>query len=194
MNFRKIRCPLSAVSLLLAGITLFPATVLAAEEGEPWGLWLSLGRLLNLLLVVFVLIWIARKPLSNFFASRSESIREQLAEAQKARADAEAKLAEVQARMSHLDEELKEIAGKAEADAKDEYAKLLGQAEQDAEKIVERARQEIEGMTRTGQQELRRHAAELSVQMAEEKIQNEISDADHKRLLDRFVAKLGDKL
>ena len=175
MNFRKTRFSLSAALLLLAGFAAFPETAFAAEEGEPWGIWLSLGRVFNLLLVVGVLIWVARKPLSNFFANRSESIREQLAEAQKARADAEARLAEVQSRMSRLDDELKEIANTAEKEAQDEYQKLLVQAEQDAEKIVERSRQEIEGMTRAAQQELRLHAAELSVRLAEEKIQNEIS-------------------
>jgi F-type H+-transporting ATPase subunit b len=193
MNFRQIRFSFSAASMLLAGFAAFPATALAAEEGEPWGIWLSLGRLFNLVLVVGVLIWIARKPLSNFFAHRSDSIREQLADAQKARTDAEAKLAEVQSRMSRLDDELKEIANTAEREAGDEYKRMLAQAELDAGKIVERSRQEIEGMTRIAQQALRLHAAELSVRLAEEKIQNEISDADHERLLNRFVSKLGGK-
>jgi F-type H+-transporting ATPase subunit b len=193
MNFRNARFFLVASSLLLAGLAAFPETVLAAEKGEKWGIWLSLGSLFNMLLVVGVLIWFVRKPLSDFFSSRSESIREQLAEAQKARADAEARLAEVQSRMSRLDDELKEIASAAEKDAQEEYKRLLARAEQDAEKIVERSRQEIEGMTRTAQHALRLHAAELSVRLAEEKIQNEISGPDHERLFNRFVAKLEGK-
>ncbi len=172
MKFRKIRLFLSAASLLLAIMTACPEMALAAEEADGWGVWLSLGRVFNLLLVVGVLILIARKPLSNFFAGRSESIREQLAEAQKARAEAEMKLAEVRSRMSRLDDELKEIADTAEQEARSEYGKLLAQAEQDAEKIVERSRQEIEGMTRTAKQELKLHAAELSVRLAEERIQS----------------------
>jgi F-type H+-transporting ATPase subunit b len=194
MNFQKSRFFLSAASLMIAGFAAFPASAFAAGEGEPWGIWLSVGRLFNLLLIVVLLVVIARKPLSKFFAGRSDSIREQLAEAQKARADAEARLAEVQSRMSRLDDELKEIAGTAEKEAQEEYERMLAQAELDAEKIVERSRQEIEGMTRTAQHELRLHAAELSVKLAEEKIQNEISDADHERLLNRFVSKLGGKL
>ena len=194
MNFRKPRFFISAAFLAIAGFAAFPATVLAAEESEPWGTWLSVGRVFNLLLVVAVLILIARKPLSNFFASRSDSIREQLAEAQKARAEAEARLAEVQSRMSRLDDELKEIASTAEKVAQDEYKRMLAQAEADAEKIVERSRQEIEGMTRTAQQELKIHAAELSVRLAEDKIQSEITAADHERLSNRFVSKLGGTL
>lgn len=194
MNFRKTRFLLSSALLVIAGCAAFPETAFAAEESQPWGIWLSVGRMFNLLLVVTLLVVIARKPLSKFFAGRSDAIREQLAEARKARADAEARLAEVQSRMSRLDDELKEIADTAEKEAQDEYAKMLAQAEQDAGRIVERSRQEIEGMTRAAQQELRLHAAELSVALAEEKIQNEISGDDHERLLNRFVSKLGGKL
>jgi F-type H+-transporting ATPase subunit b len=192
MNLQNARFFSVFVALLLAGI-LCPETASAAEEGSRWGVWLDVGRVFNLLLVVGVVVWIARKPLSNFFTGRTQAIRDQLAEAQKARMEAEAKLAEVESRMSRLNDELKEIANAAEKEAQDEYQRLIAAAGQEAEKIVERSKQEIEGMTRTAQQELKLHAAKLSVQMAEERIQSEITDADHERLFSRFVEKLGGK-
>ena len=142
-------------------------------------------------MVVGVLVWVARKPLSNFFANRSQAIKDELAEAQKGRMEAEAKLAEIESKMSRLDDELKEIARTSEKEGQEEYQRLLATAEQDAQKIVERSRQEIEGMTRAAQLELRQHAAELSVHLAEEKIRSEITPADRERLFSRFVTKLG---
>jgi F-type H+-transporting ATPase subunit b len=179
------------VLLLTAGRFALPEMALAAEEGNKWGIWLDVGKFLNLLLVVAVLVWAARKPLVNFFASRTEAIREQLAEAQKARMEAEAKLAEIESRMSRLDDEIREIKSAADKEAKDEYQRLLAAAEQDAEKIVERSRQEIDGITRAAQQELKLHVAELSVKMAEERIRGEINDADRERIFSQFVTKLG---
>jgi F-type H+-transporting ATPase subunit b len=193
MNFRIARFFSVLMALPAAALVAFPETASAAEEGSRWGVWLDVGRVFNLLLVVGVVVFIARKPLANFFSGRTQAIREQLAEAQKARAEAEARLAEIESRMSRLNDELKEIADGAEKDAQAEYQHLIAAAEQDAEKIVERAKQEIEGLTRTAQQELKRHAAKLSVQMAEERIQSEITNADHERLFHRFIAKLGDK-
>jgi F-type H+-transporting ATPase subunit b len=179
--------------LLSAEIILLPEAVLAAEELNPWGIWFNVGRVFNLMLVVGVLVWIARKPLSNFFAGRSQSIREELAEAQKARTEAEAKLAEIESRLSRLDDELREIANTAEKGAQDEYQRLLATAEEDAQKIVERSKQEIEGMTRAAQMELKQHAAELSIRLAEERIRSTITDADQERLFSRFITKLGGK-
>jgi F-type H+-transporting ATPase subunit b len=136
-------------------------------------------------------VWVARKPLKSFFASRTQSIQEQLAEARKVQEEADAKLAQMESQMSHLDEELRALGADAEREARDEYQRLLAEAEQDANKIVERARQEIEGLTRTAQMELKAHVAELSVRLAEEGIRREITDQDRDRLFMRFVTKLG---
>ena len=95
--------------------------------------------------------------------------------------------------MSRLDDEIREIKLAAEKEAKEEYQRLLAAAEEDAEKIIERSRQEIGGITRAAQKELKIHVAELSVQMAEEKIRGEITDADRGRIFSRFVTKLGGK-
>ena len=177
--------------LLIAGSIVLPGTAFAAEEGSKWGIWLTIGKFFNLFLVIAVVIWATRKPLSNFFAGRTQAIREQLAEAQKARIEAEAKLAEIQSRMSRLDDEIREIKAAAESEARVEYQRLLAAAERDAEKIVERSRQEIDGLTRAAQQELKIHVAELSVQLAEEKIRGEITDEDRQRIFSKFVTKLG---
>jgi F-type H+-transporting ATPase subunit b len=138
-------------------------------------------------------VWVARKPLASFFAGRAQSIQEQLAAARKAREEADAKLAEIESQMSHLDEQLRDLGVAAEKEAQDEYQRLLAETQRDADKIVERARQEIEGLTRTAQMELKAHVAELSVRLAEEGIRREITDQDRDRLFMRFVTKLGAK-
>ncbi len=182
-----------ALALVLVPIC-FPVDVLAAEGSEDrWGLWFGLGRFFNLALVVGVVVWAARKPLASFFVNRSRLIREELEEAQKARHDAERRLAEVEARMSRLDDELEEIRAAAEREAREEQDRLLEEAERDADKIVGRTRAEISGMTRAAQLELQAHAVELSIKLAEERIRRDITDEDRGRLFQDFVAKLGGK-
>lgn len=184
---------LVSMMLLTAGKAVLPEIAFAAEEGNKWGIWLGIGKFANLILVVAVLVWVARKPLANFFSSRTQGIHEQLAEAQRARKEAETKLAEMESRMSRLDDEIREIRIAAEKEAQEEYRRLLTAAEQDAEKIIERSKQEIEGITRAAQQELKLHVAELSVKLAEEKIRGEITEVDRQRIFSRFVIKLEGK-
>lgn len=191
MKPRTVSCLLFTF-FVTAVLLLAPEAALCSEGGgDRWGPWLTIGRLFNLALVIGVLVWIARKPLANFYASRTATIREQLAEAQKARQEAEAKLAEVETRMSQLDTELRAMKEAAEKEGQEEYARLNAAAERDAQKVIERARQEIEGMTRAAEIELKAHAAELAVQLAEERIRQEISSEDRDRLFTRFVTKIG---
>jgi F-type H+-transporting ATPase subunit b len=169
-----------------------PAGLQAAEGAEGHSeLVLNLGKLVNLLLVLAVLVWVVRKPLANFFASRTHAIREQLAEAQKARQEAEAKLAQIEASMSSLDDELRRIREDAEREAQEEYERQVAAAEKDAEKLIARARQEIDGMTRAAQAGLKEHAAGLSVELAQARIRSEMTAEDHERLFARFVSKVG---
>jgi len=177
----------------MALVLLSPAASWAAEGGESkWGFLMTAGRLFNLALVAAVLVWAARKPLANFFSSRARLIQDQLAEAQAARQEAEARLEEISRRMARLDEELREIRDSAEREAREEYDRILASAELDAGKILERARMEISGMTRSAQIELRAHVADLSVELAERLIRQEINEGDRDRLFGRFVTRLGE--
>jgi F-type H+-transporting ATPase subunit b len=190
---RDLRRGSLIILLLLACVAfLFPGQVLAAEQGgDKWGILLTIGRFFNLALVIGIVVWIARKPLAEFFVTRTQSIHEQITEAEKVRRESEAKLADIQSRMSHLDEELRALKESAEKEAQAEYQRLIGEAERDAQKIVDRARQEIEGMTRAAHLELKTHAGELSVRLAEEIIRREITDDDRGRIFARFVTRLG---
>ena len=163
----------------------------ASESGDRWGSLLEIGKLPNLLLVAAVLVYAGRKPLASFFANRTQAIRDQLMEAQKARLEAEARLNEINLRMSSLDEELRQMKAAAEIEAREEQERLIASADREAEKILERARQEIEGLTRAAQLELKAHVAELSVQLAEGKIKGEMTAEDERRLFARFVARVG---
>ncbi len=182
------------VLIVLAGSLIDATPLLAAEGGEGgWGIWLFVGRLFNLAVVVGLLVWVARKPLANFYASRSESIREQLAEAQRARAEAEAKLAEIEARMSRLDQELAEMKAVAEKDAELEYKRLVEAADEEARKVIGKAKEEIDGITREAYMDLKAHAAELAVSLAEQKIKGQITEEDRRRFFRSFLAGLEEK-
>ncbi len=178
--------------LVLATLLAFSGRIFGAEEaGDRWGSLLEIGRAANLLVVVAVLVYVARKPLAHFLTVRSQTIRDQLAEAQKARVDAEARLNEINARMSGLEEELVEMKTAAEKEAREEYQRLTAAADHEADKILERARLEIDGLTRAAQLELKAHAAELSIQLAQDRIRSEMTEDDQRRLFARFVARVG---
>src|SRR5207247_9845588 len=126
---------------------LVPEVVWGAEAGQQkWGVFLTLGRFFNLAVVVGILMWVARKPLASFLVSRTQSIQEQLSEAQHVRREAEAKLAEVQSGMSRLHNELRALKETAERAGQGTYRRLVAEAARATQKIVGSARREMGGM------------------------------------------------
>ncbi|MFN2428261.1 MAG: hypothetical protein ABR587_17635, partial [Candidatus Binatia bacterium] len=55
------------------------------------------------------------------------------------------------------------------------------------ERLLEQTRREIDLQLRLAKRELVEHAANLSVQLATERIRNDITPADQDRLVDRYL-------
>lgn len=182
--------------LFLAGVLLcvVPASVWAAEAGAEggWGWYETLGRWLNLALLFGVIAYFVRKPLAEFFASRRAEIQQEIAKAREAKETAEQRLAEIEQRLANLDDEIAALRRQAQEDAEKERERILNQAEAEARKVLSAASREIDGLSRAAHQELKAYAAELSVQLAEDKIRKGLDAGARKRIVDRFFITLGD--
>ena len=57
----------------------------------------------------------------------------------------------------------------------------------DRERLLEQTRREIELQVRLAKKEILEHAADLSVQLATERIKQEVTPEDQSRLVDRYL-------
>jgi ATP synthase F0 subunit b len=175
-----------------------PATLLlfaeAAEQAQK-SFWRdpAVWRPLNLLIFVAIMIYILRKKIGigDVFDKRAGGIRKQLEEARTAKEEAERRLAEVQTRLSKLDQEVGEIKKEAELESAREMDRILKGAAADAEKIGQTAQREIEGAVKAAKADLRAFVAEQSTQMAEAIIRREMKPEDNNRLVGKYIDELG---
>ena len=99
-------------------------------------------------------------------------------------------LAEVEERLSKLDQEIAEIRAESEREAEREAERIRLTMEADVEKIRQAARREIEGAMKVARAELRAFVADHAVEMAEGIIRHELSPEDDKRILSKYVDEL----
>ena len=92
-------------AFLTAALVLF-ALPAQAEGGEHSGLRDLLFWALNFALVIGVLVYFAREPVSDFFGARRRRIQEELKAAADLRTEAEARYAKWQRRLMDLESEL----------------------------------------------------------------------------------------
>jgi F-type H+-transporting ATPase subunit b len=175
--------------MLLALIS--PALLLAGQTAEGGGFLqnTTLWRVINLLIFVVILVYLLRNKIriGQVFNDRAASIVKELEKAKREKQEAEQKLAELEARLGRLDQEIAEIRAQSERESKAEAERISQSAQVDAEKIGQTAQREIEGAMRAARSELREFVAEHSVKLAEEIIRREIRPEDNSRMFTKFV-------
>lgn len=162
-----------------------PAPALAAGDGG--GGMDLFWRVLNVALLLLVLYVTARKPIQGFFRDRRDRIQGEVETAARLRKEAEERNARIQRQLAELDGELERIRRSARERAENEHDRILSDARASADRIREDARIAIEQELRRAREELRREAADLSVEIASGLLRDEITENDQQRLLDEFI-------
>ena len=145
---------------------------------------------INLAMLLGVLVYFGRKPIQAFFRDRRAQIRADLETAAQLRAEAEERCADLQRRLMNLDGEIENIRQLARERAESERARILTDAEATAQRIRVDARAAIDQELRRAREQLREDASDLAIELAGERLREQITDADRNRLLDEFIDRI----
>jgi F-type H+-transporting ATPase subunit b len=143
---------------------------------------------INLLILVGVLYWALKGPLTDFLAFRRSEVKDQLDASLAAKTQAEAKFSELSARLENFEAEIAELRARVRADAESERSMLLSNAQRAAESFEQTAKRTVTEEIRRARAELKAEAVELSVQIAEELLTKNINDEDQARLTSDYLA------
>lgn len=177
-------------ALTLAVFALVPAEALAAAEGEHEGILPTIAKLFNFAVLVGVLVYFLRAPVAEYLRTRSTQIREALVTAAEMRRTATAQLEEIQRRLASLPAELDALKKRGAEDTAAEEARVAEVAKAEKARLLEQTRREIDMRLRVARRQLTEHAAQLAVQVAEDRIRRSITPEDQIRLLDRYTAQI----
>jgi F-type H+-transporting ATPase subunit b len=172
--------------LATGGVLLLPAAARAAgaEEG---GLSTFIWSWVNLILLLAVLFYFARRPVRDYLRERRRSIESNLEESARLLADAERRLAEWRDRAARLEVEVGKIEQAARARAQVERERILADAQAAGERIRRDAELAVAQELRRARESLRREAADLAVEIASGLVRTNVSEADQVRLVDEFL-------
>ena len=161
-----------------------------SHEGAEEVLKETIYQGLNLALLLGVLFYFGRKPISEFFSSRRSEIHSELNEAADLLATAEQRNSELQRRLVDLDSEIEEIREEAGRRAEEEAERILADAHATAERIRRDAKAGVAQELRRAQSALRDEAADLALEMVARKLSEQVGDADRERLVDEFILRV----
>ena len=159
-----------------------------ASDQPAGGLQNFVWPAVNLVILLAVLVYFARKPLQAYFDKRRSDISDELQSSADELATAESTYAKWQRRMIVLDGELDEIRAMSRQRAEAERERIIGDARATAERIQRDATTAIELELRRAREALREEAAQLAIELAGERLSREVTDADRDRLVDEFIS------
>lgn len=172
----------------------------AAEEAEGGGMDLLLPPLPELVtgIIAFVLvfgyIWKKAGPaLNRLLEDRQRAISGQLAEAEKAKVEAESLLNDYRAQLSEAKEKGNEVIEEARTQAEQMKADIIARAESQAAEIVSKAREDAQGEKSRALAEARRDVANLSIDLAERVVGENLNRETQLGLVERYIAELESK-
>jgi F-type H+-transporting ATPase subunit b len=162
----------------------------AATHHEEESTFHIVARWVNFAILFGGLIYLLRKPMGDFFATRRNDISSGLQRAQDAQASAKARMDEIEQRLAHLSADMAALKTEAEKESLVEREKILMEAKREVERVVEQSRQEIERVARTVEREIKETIADQVIDRAGNTLRSEMTQDDQKRVVVRFIKKL----
>lgn len=173
---------------------------LAAEESEGGGAELLIPPVSELIggivafAIVFFFIWrFAGPALNRMLEARQQAIGGQLAEAEKAKNEAEALLADYRSQLAEARERGNQIIEEARSQAEQMRNDIVTKAEAQAAEIIAKAREDAENEKNRALADARRDVANLSIDLAEKVVGQSLDRETQLGLVDRYIADLENK-
>jgi F0F1-type ATP synthase membrane subunit b/b' len=147
----------------------------------------------NFIIMFGFLAYVLKRPLTLFLEARRENMAEALREAKAKQAEAEKRLDEYGHKLDHLEEEVARIVTAYEKEAEADRERLKQDADRAIDRLVRETEFTIRQEARKAEKAIREAAVQATLETAEEIVKARITEADHRRLADTYIASLGQK-
>ncbi len=144
-------------------------------------------QILNFIIFLAVLFFALRKPVKEFWSSRSHQIRFDMEEANRLQREASLRHEDLQKRLSKIEKEIADLIRSLEEEGEMEKRVMIQEAERLSQKIEQDAERIATQEVRKAKETLKAQAAQLSIEMAERLIRENFQDEDQRRLSEKYL-------
>ena len=179
-----------AISLtFVAGAAFASSSAHGAAEAKHW-LTTDTARVMNFVVLMGLLFYVLRKPVSEALSGRIETIKSELETLEGQKADAEKTLAEYKTKIASLESEKEQILAQYKEQGEAAKKRILEEAETYAEKLEGQAKRNIDHEFKTARAELKAEIMAEAFEKAEVLIEAKISGDDQEKLVDDYLKKV----
>ena len=154
--------------------------------------WTFVATICNLFIQIYLIKRFLFKPVNAMLEKRKAMADAQIQDAIKAKDEAQAMKAEYEQNMAEAKNKANEILTTAQKTASIQSEEMLKEAAQQAAAIKAKAEKDIAQEKRKAVNEIKDEIGGMAMDIAGKVIEREISEEDHKKLIDEFIANVGE--
>ena len=154
--------------------------------------WTFVAQICNLMIQLVIFKKLLLNPVKKVIAERKAKADSQIADAQKLRTEAEAMKAEYEQNLQNARTEANQIVAAAQKTATARSEELLGEARAQAAALKQKAEADIAQERKKAVNEVKDEIGGMAMEIASKVVEREISEKDHKDLIDEFIKNVGE--
>lgn len=154
--------------------------------------WTFLAQICNLMIQLVIFKKFLLKPIKQVIADRKAKADSEIADAQKLRTEAEAMKAEYEQNLQNARTEANQIVATAQKTATARSEEIVGEARAQAAALKQKAEADIAQERKKAVNEVKDEIGGIAMEIASKVVEREISEKDHKDLIDEFIKKVGE--
>lgn len=154
--------------------------------------WTLIAQLCNLFLQMWLIKKFLFKPIRNVLEKRKALADAAIADANKAKEEAEAMKTEYEQNMKEAYDKASDILATAQKSATKQSDDIIREANEQAVALKEKAERDIALEKRKAVNEIKDEIGDMAMEIAGKVIERELSTKDHEKLIDEFIEKVGE--
>ena len=154
--------------------------------------WTFVAQICNLMIQLVIFKKLLLNPVKKVIAERKAKADSQIADAEKLRTEAEAMKAEYEQNLQNARTEANQIVAAAQKTAAARSEELLGEARAQAAALKQKAEADIAQERKKAVNEVKDEIGGMAMEIASKVVEREISEKDHKDLIDEFIKNVGE--
>ena len=155
------------------------------------GGWNILVTICNTIITFLIVKKFLFKPVRKMLAARAEEVQAMYDQAEADRAEAAAMKKDYTESIANAKAEAAQITQSATRRATVRSEEILAEASRQATDLKKKAEQSIEMERKKAMNEIKDEIADLSIMIASKVVEQDINEADHKRMIEDFIDKVG---
>lgn len=154
--------------------------------------WTVIAQICNLLIQIYLVKRFLFKPINAMLEKRKAMADAEIQDAMKAKGDAEAMKAEYEKNMKDAKDKANEIVNTAQKTAAAQSEEMIREASEQAVAIKTKAESDIARERMKAVNELKDEIGSMAMEIAGKAIGRELQEEDHKKLINEFIANVGE--